>query len=1075
MLIIFTVSAFITVLEAQDTEENSSPIQEFIRKAEQHVKLNQIEEAVVLYERIVIAAPDDVDSRLELATLYSRINQHEKAAQTYSKLLETDSENLEYQDALVSSLQAAGKIREALNLALEYIQTYPEKGVHYARIAKLYETEGDEEEAITNYNKAIQLGYENIQTYLSLARLNFLNADMGAAEIALKNAILNSTSDSEWKTLERQLFNFYRFNGNFEQKMQKAEEDGTITIGLQKLLAEHYHKIGELEKSVNTYEKVREMITNSYEQQEISDELLKVYVELGDMDSAYEPYQTLENSDADSTTISYTLDQNTATFSAIYIVETSRDTLFSAFKRYDKLDVLKTHLEGKLAENKENSVALTILARIYWHEKDYQKAAEMYEALGKTDTKNLRYLYYAASALRKSDQPELTNAMLNHAADALATSSEKDDAYFLGALATICNEKRMYEPAIALTKAALDMSDIGKDSMIQDTLNAILARSYRETKQYAEALRLYQEIASYAGSGSLRRRANKAIPEIVKEGGLYEKWIAKQFNDVEKNPNNLKLILKLARSYEDTDKIQEAITQYEKLTKLDPDNAYWYSKLGDLYQRVDRKVEEVVESMALSLDGDGSYVEIDDSWTINSISEEFTISAWIKPTDFPNTCTTIFFKGNKRMPDITHRQFTFWLFDEGCVFFDTSPGGRPLRYTVSESESIIRNKWYHVAGTIDAKNDTMKLYINGSVVNSNNFKGENNLPNTTLPFRIGCSHEEERTEHASFAGLIDEVRIWNIARTENQIRADMHKELNGDEAGLVAYWKFETENDGRISDSSPNKNDGQLIRDAKLVVYTRPTLTTLKTEYYSKAVSYYEKAIELQPNTLQYYVQLANLFIDHNQISDAASVYLRGLDALFKQSSRDSLIRAMSDLYLDVGKEDKLIAILEEVKPKMQKSEVLYELLGDLYSKTDNPEKAEIAYTEWLKIRLSKENIQSAHEQRAIAEDLLEKELYPEMVLKHARHAMCVAKDSSFHYPMTLANAYIANERYEDALRYYIYTLSILSTDSSFEYFWNQMVDASKNAKDKNRYDQMLDALINSIPPEYVSSRVKVK
>lgn len=1075
MLVFFTVSAFITVLEAQDTEENSSPIQEFIRKAEQHVKLNQIEEAVVLYERIVIAAPDDVDSRLELATLYSRINQHEKAAQTYSKLLETDSENLEYQDALVSSLQAAGKIREALNLALEYIQTYPEKGVHYARIAKLYETEGDEEVAITNYNKAIQLGYENVQTYLSLARLNFLNADMGAAEIALKNAILNSTSDSEWKTLERQLFNFYRFNGNFEQKMQKAEEDGTITIGLQKLLAEHYHKIGELEKSVNTYEKVREMITNSYEQQEISDELLKVYVELGDMDSAYEPYQTLENSDADSTTISYTLDQNTATFSAIYIVETSRDTLFNAFKRYDKLDVLKTHLEGKLAENKENSVALTVLARIYWHEKDYQKATEMYEALGKTDTMNLQYLYYAASALRKSDQPELANAMLNQAADALATSSEKDDPWFLGALATICNENRLYEPAIALTKAAIDMSDIGRDRMIQDTLNTILARSYRETKQYGEALRLYQEMANYAGNISLRRKANKAIPEIVKEGRLYEKWISEPLNEVEKNPSNLKLILKLARSYEDTDKIQEAITQYEKLTKLDPDNTYWYSKLGDLYQRVDRKVEEVVESMALSLDGDGSYVEIDDSWMINSISEEVTISAWIKPTDFPNTCTTIFFKGNKRIPQITHRQFTIWLFDEGCIFFDTSPGGRPLKYTISESESIIRNQWYHVAGTIDAKNDIMKLYLNGSEVDRNDFRGENNLPNTALPFRIGCSHEEERTEHASFAGLIDEVRIWNIARTENQIRADMHKELNGDEAGLVAYWKFETENDGRISDSSPNKNDGQLIGDAKLVESTRPIPTSIKTEHLTKAIAYYEKAIELQPNILQNYVRLANLFIDQNQISDAASVYLRGLDALFKQSSRDSLIRAMSDLYRDVGKEDKLIAILEEVKPKMQKSEVLYELLGDLYSKTDNPEKAEIAYTEWLKINLRKENIQSAHEQRVIAEDLLEKELYPEMVLKHARHAMCVAKDSSFHYPMTLANAYIANERYDDALRYYIYTLSILSTDSSFEYFWNQIVDASKNAKDKNRYDEMLDALINSIPPEYVSARVKVQ
>ena len=78
-----------------------------------------------------------------------------------------------------------------------------------------------------------------------------------------------------------------------------------------------------------------------------------------------------------------------------------------------------------------------------------------------------------------------------------------------------------------------------------------------------------------------------------------------------------------------------------------------------------------------------------------------------------------------------------------------------------------------------------------------NFKGEkNSLLKTTLPFRIGCSHEEEQGEHASFAGLIDEVRIWDIARTENQIRSDMNKQLKGDESGLVGYWKFDAETRG---------------------------------------------------------------------------------------------------------------------------------------------------------------------------------------------------------------------------------------------------------------------------------------
>ena len=130
--------------------------------------------------------------------------------------------------------------------------------------------------------------------------------------------------------------------------------------------------------------------------------------------------------------------------------------------------------------------------------------------------------------------------------------------------------------------------------------------------------------------------------------------------------------------------------------------------------------------------------------------------------------------------------------------------------------------------TIDAKNDNVKLYLNGAEVRRSNFKGENNLTKTTLPLRIGCSHEEEISEHASYAGLIDEVRVWNIVRNEHQIRSDMHKQLKGDEAGLVGYWKFDAENEGRVYDSSLNKHDGKLVGNAKLEPYSRPILASAK-------------------------------------------------------------------------------------------------------------------------------------------------------------------------------------------------------------------------------------------------------
>ena len=775
--------------------------------------------------------------------------------------------------------------------------------------------------------------------------------------------------------------------------------------------------------------------------------------------------ETEANSNTNSKPRSFTSARITVTsarIAAIYKLETARDSLIGAFKSQDKLEVLKTHYEGKLRENKENPVARTILAKIYWDEKDYQKSAEMYEALGKAESNDVRYFYYAAAALKKNKQPELAKEMLKQAKQTLASYSEKDNVWFLGALATICIENRMYEPAIELSKSAIDKSDSDTDSRIQDTLREILAKSYRETKRYVEAYDIYQESAT-------RNRAKNAIREIAKEGKLYEKWIPEQLKKVEMNPNDPNLILELAESYEATDKIKQAIEQYQKLTKLQPENVRWYIKLGDLFQRVDRKVGKVIESNALSLDGDGSFAEIADSEVINNISEQVTISAWIKPTDFPNTCTTVLFKGNKRIPNISHRQFALWLFDEGCVFFDTSPGGRSIRWTASASETIKKNEWYHVAGTIDARNNIMKLYLNGSEVQRNNFKLQNNLRKTTLPFRIGCSHEEEISEHASFAGLIDEVRIWDIARTENQIRSDMNKELKGDESGLVGYWKFDAETQGRISDSSPNKNDGKLIGNAKLEPYTRPILASLKNEYLTKAVTYYEKAIELNPKIYQPYNLLANLYIKQNQISDTEAVYMQALDAPFRQVTHNSLIRAIYELYANEGQEHKLVAILEEIEPKMQESVVLHEILGDLYNRIGDSDKAEIANAKWLKLRQKEVNGQSAYYQRWFAEELLEKGLFPETTLKYAKRALQDYTETSFYYPMTLGHACVANELYDDALRYYKYALSLISANSSLDYFWKQVADASKNANDKERYIQMLDALKNSIPPEYSS------
>jgi len=227
----------------------------------------------------------------------------------------------------------------------------------------------------------------------------------------------------------------------------------------------------------------------------------------------------------------------------------------------------------------------------------------------------------------------------------------------------------------------------------------------------------------------------------------------------------------------------------------------------------------------LSLDGDGDYVEIADSEALNDIGFQVTMEAWIKPTSFPNQWIAIIFKGDERTPNHSNRSFALWLSSFGVIGLNSAPSNQGAISLSSPSGLIKLNQWYHVAGSIDAKNGVMRIFINGAEVANRDFpKKEFHV--SKLPLRIGWTHEEKEVSHGVFAGQIDEVRIWNIARTQEEIKRTMHTTLSGKEPGLVGYWGFEDA--GNIAvDSSPNRSDGKLIGDAHLLEAELPSSSEL--------------------------------------------------------------------------------------------------------------------------------------------------------------------------------------------------------------------------------------------------------
>ena len=225
---------------------------------------------------------------------------------------------------------------------------------------------------------------------------------------------------------------------------------------------------------------------------------------------------------------------------------------------------------------------------------------------------------------------------------------------------------------------------------------------------------------------------------------------------------------------------------------------------------------------ALSLDGDGDYVEIKDSLSLNTLDSQVTLEAWIKPTAFPNQWMPLIYKGDKRTSDAyENRSYTLWLnLSSGFIHFASAPNGQRQKALNSPMGWIALSRWSHVAGVIDAQGGVMKLYINGTEVASGPYgKG---IHQSALPLRIGWTHEAEKKGLSPFAGQIDEVRIWNIARTPSEILATMTTALTGKEAGLVGYWNFEGDGKQGI-DATGHGHDGKLVGDAAIVVAEKPT------------------------------------------------------------------------------------------------------------------------------------------------------------------------------------------------------------------------------------------------------------
>ena len=207
-----------------------------------------------------------------------------------------------------------------------------------------------------------------------------------------------------------------------------------------------------------------------------------------------------------------------------------------------------------------------------------------------------------------------------------------------------------------------------------------------------------------------------------------------------------------------------------------------------------------------------SYIEVPDSDSLDA-TNALTVEAWIKPD---NGGEWALIMGKQWNSADANPWYSYRLLaasanpsEQGFprkVAFQIAPEGSGE--TGVESTTVVQNDvWTHVAGVYDGS--SVKIYINGELEGSNPVKGS--IRTSDLPLYLG---KAPWTNNNNFNGMIDEVRVWNVARTAAQIDYDMRHTLTGDEPGLVGYWNFDEVSGNTAADATDNSNDGTLNNGA---------------------------------------------------------------------------------------------------------------------------------------------------------------------------------------------------------------------------------------------------------------------
>lgn len=209
----------------------------------------------------------------------------------------------------------------------------------------------------------------------------------------------------------------------------------------------------------------------------------------------------------------------------------------------------------------------------------------------------------------------------------------------------------------------------------------------------------------------------------------------------------------------------------------------------------------MAQNFGLDLDGANDKIGVQDATELNPTGP-FTMEVWINADSWESAIHAgAVIDKQATSPD---RGYNITVGEAGRAQFTVSIDG--VWKSAATNAIMGLNTWYHIAGVYDGS--SVSIYINGILQASSAVSGSaDHSTGTDLYFG-----ENPTWSGRYFDGTLDEVRIWDYAKTAADILNQYTIELTGSETDLLAYWPMNEGTGTAVGDFAPGGNNALMFQ-----------------------------------------------------------------------------------------------------------------------------------------------------------------------------------------------------------------------------------------------------------------------